>query len=254
MAGTHTHALFVHGDSELHRLPASAKLGALGLFVLAVVLTPPKAIWAFGIHAGLMLLAMWMAQLRPLFVMKRLLIEIPFVLFAVFLPFVSGGEQVEVLGFSLSVDGLWAGWNIVAKGTLGLAASIVLTATTTIPEILAGLERLKVPRLIVAIAGFMVRYLDVIAGEMHRMRIAMLSRGHNPRWIWQLKAYTASAGSLFIRSYERGERVYFAMAARGFAGHMPVLETTVADRTDWARALSVPMVALAAMTVAVVTT
>ena len=59
MAGTHTHALFVHGDSELHRLPASPKLGALGLFVLAVVLTPREAIGAFGVHAGLVLVGAW---------------------------------------------------------------------------------------------------------------------------------------------------------------------------------------------------
>ena len=243
MAGTHTHALFVHGDSELHRLPASTKLGALGLFVLAVVLTPREAVWAFGVHAGLALLGVWIAGLKPMFVARRLLLEIPFVLFALFLPFIGGGEQIEVIGLSLSVDGLWSGWNIVVKGTLGLAASIVLTATTTVPDILSGLDRLRVPRLITSIAGFMVRYLDVIAGEMHRMRMAMLSRGYSPRWIWQLKAYTASAGALFIRSYERGERVYFAMTARGFTGHIPSFDDEQVRPADWVRAVSVPAVA-----------
>ncbi|HSR43648.1 MAG TPA: cobalt ECF transporter T component CbiQ [Acidimicrobiia bacterium] len=242
MAGTHTHALFVHGDSELHRLPASPKLGALGLFVLAVVLTPREAIGAFGVHAGLVLVGAWVAGLKPMFMARRLLIEIPFVLFAVLLPFFGGGERIEVVGLSLSVEGLWGGWNIVAKATLGLAASVVLTATTTVPDILSGLDRLRVPRLITSIAGFMVRYLDVIAGEMHRMRMAMLSRGHNPRWIWQLKAYTASAGALFIRSYERGERVYYAMTARGFTGRVPTFDGKVRP-ADWARALSVPAIA-----------
>jgi cobalt/nickel transport system permease protein len=252
MSGTHTHALFVHGDSELHRLPASVKLGALGVFVIAVVLTPRQAVWAFGVHAGLVSTAMWAAGLRPLFVMRRLVIEIPFVLFAVALPFVAGGEQVELAGLSLSVEGLWGGWNIIAKATLGLAASILLTATTTVPDILAGLDRLRVPRLITSIAGFMVRYLDVIAGEMHRMRMAMLSRGHDPRWFWQAKAYVSSAGALFIRSYERGERVYFAMTARGFDGRVPVLNGGAATVGDWSRALVVPAVALVTMVVAVV--
>ncbi|NNC40074.1 MAG: cobalt ECF transporter T component CbiQ [Acidimicrobiia bacterium] len=252
MSGTHTHALFVHGDSELHRLPASVKLGALGVFVVAVVLTPRQAVWAFGVHAGLVVTAMWAAGLRPVFVIRRLVIEIPFVLFALVLPFVAGGEQVEFAGLSLSVEGLWGGWNIIAKATLGLAASILLTATTTVPDILAGLDRLKVPRLITSIAGFMVRYLDVIAGEMHRMRMAMLSRGHDPRWFWQAKAYVTSAGALFIRSYERGERVYFAMTARGFDGRVPVLNGGAATVGDWSRALSVPAVALVAMVVAVV--
>ncbi|MDH5372305.1 MAG: cobalt ECF transporter T component CbiQ [Acidimicrobiia bacterium] len=251
MAGTHTHALFVHGDSELHRLPASTKLGALGLFVLAVVLTPREAIGAFGIHAGLVLLGAWIAGLKPLFMARRMLIEIPFVLFAVFLPFVGRGERLELMGLSLSIEGLWGGWNIVAKATLGLAASVVLTATTTVPDILSGLDRLRVPRLITSIAGFMVRYLDVIAGEMHRMRVAMLSRGHDPRWIWQLKAYTASAGALFIRSYERGERVYYAMTARGFTGRVPTFDVKARPK-DWARALSVPAIAWCAAGWAVV--
>ena len=74
------------------------------------------------------------------------------------------------------------------------------------------------------------------------MRMAMLSRGHNPRWIWQLKAYTASAGALFIRSYERGERVYYAMTARGFTGRVPTFDGKVRP-ADWARALSVPAIA-----------
>jgi cobalt/nickel transport system permease protein len=233
-------------------LPASVKLSALGLFVIAVVLTPRQAIWAFGVHAGLVVTAMWAAGLRPVFVLRRLVIEIPFVLFAVVLPFVAGGEQVQLAGLSLSVEGLWGGWNIVAKATLGLAASIVLTATTTIPDILAGLDRLKVPRLITSIAGFMVRYLDVIAGEMHRMRMAMLSRGHDPRWFWQAKAYVTSAGALFIRSYERGERVYFAMTARGFDGRIPVLNGAPATTKDWSRALLMPAAALVAMVVAVI--
>lgn len=250
MSGTHTHALFVHGDSRLHILPPTVKLVALGLFVLAVVLTPREAFWAFGIHALLVAAAMGTARLRPGFVAKRLLIEVPFVLFAFFLPFVAGGEQVEVFGIDLSREGLWGGWNIIAKGTLGLAASIVLTAATTVPDILAGLDRLKVPRLITSIAGFMVRYLDVIAGEMHRMRMAMLSRGHDPRWIWQLKAYATSAGALFIRSYERGERVYYAMVARGFEGHIPALAIDRVPAADWVLALALPAVAAGATALA----
>lgn len=251
MSGTHTHALFVHGHSRLHGLPASVKLGALGLFVIAVVVTPREAFWAFGIHATLVLGAMRLAGLRPGFVAKRLLIEVPFVLFALFLPFVGGGEKVDVLGLALSVEGLWGGWNILAKATLGLAGSIVLTATTTIPDILAGLARLRVPGLIIAIAGFMVRYLDVIAGELHRMRVAMLSRGHDPRWFWQLKAYAAAAGSLFVRSYERGERVYYAMISRGFEGRMPDERRAAGTPKEWATALTVPVIAWGATTLAV---
>ena len=135
--------------------------------------------------------------------------------FAVLLPIVGRGERVDVVGVSLSVSGLWAAWNILVKGTLGVAATGLLTATTPIPSILHGLERLRLPKVFVAICAFMVRYADVVTGELHRMRVARESRGHDPRWIWQAKAVASSAGALFIRSYERGERVYLAMVSRG---------------------------------------
>ena len=123
-----------------------------------------------------------------------------------------------MLGLSLSEPGLWAAWNIVAKGTLGVLAAIVLASTTPVADLLLGLERLRVPRVLTSIAGFMVRYLDVIAGEAARMRIARASRGYDPRWLWQARAIAASAGTLFVRSYERGERVHLAMCSRGYAG------------------------------------
>ena len=75
-----------------------------------------------------------------------------------FLPLVGQGERVEVLGVALSVEGLWAAWNIVAKGTLGVATSVILAATTPVPELLRGLERLRLPAAFTTIAGFMVRY------------------------------------------------------------------------------------------------
>ena len=91
-------------------------------------------------------------------------------------------------------------------------------ATTSVPALLGGLRRLRVPSLLVAIAGSMVRYLDVIAGEVHRMDVARRSRGYQGRWLWQGKAVAAGAGALFVRAYERGERVHLAMLARGYDG------------------------------------
>ena len=87
------------------------------------------------------------------------------------------------------------------------------------PEFLRGFERLHMPRAFTSTLSFMIRYLDVIADEMRRMQVARESRGYDPRWIWQAKAVAASAGALFIRSYERGERVYLAMLSRGYDGH-----------------------------------
>jgi cobalt/nickel transport system permease protein len=243
VATGHAHPLYLPGTSPLHRARPQCKLAAALLFVLAVVATPREAFWAYGVYAlGLAGLARVGRVPLPT-VARRLVVELPFLLFALFLPLVGQGERVEVLGVPLATEGLWAAWNIVVKGTIGVATSVILAATTPVPELLRGLERLRLPAAFTTVAGFMVRYADVIADEVRRMRIARISRGHDPRWIWQARAVAASAGTLFIRSYERGERVYLAMVSRGYAGSMPVLEDLGATRAQWLAALALPAAA-----------
>ena len=254
MSGGHVHALHVHGHSPIHRLPSHVKVAALLLFVTAVVATPREAIWAFGAYAALLALAVSLGEVPAKFVLKRMIVEVPFLLFAVFLPVLGSDPRFDLFGWSLSVEGAWAAWTILAKGSLGVAASILLAATTEVPDILSGLERLKVPGVIVAIAGFMIRYLEVIAGELARMRVAMAARGYEPTAFWQARALATSAGALFIRSYERGERVYRAMVSRGYAGKMPVIDEVVTTPRQWAAGLGVSVFAWALAVVALVLT
>jgi cobalt/nickel transport system permease protein len=239
----HGHPLYLPGTSPLHRARPQCKIAASLLFVLAVVATPREALWAYGLYALLLVGLARVGRVPLQFLARRLVIEVPFLLFAVLLPVVGQGERIEVLGLPLAREGLWAAWNILVKGTLGVAASVIVAATTPVPELLRGLERLRLPRAFTTIAGFMVRYADVIADDLRRMRVARLSRGYDPRWIWQARAVAATAGALFIRSYERGERVYLAMVSRGYAGSMPVLEDLAATRRQWLAALAVPAAA-----------
>ncbi len=228
---------------------------AVGLlvFVLSVVAVPREAFWAHALAASLLLGVIILAELPPAFVARRMLVEVPILLFALLLPFFGRGETVEWAGVTLSVEGLWGAWTILAKATLGLGASIVLSATTTIPDLIRAMDRLHVPNVITAIAGFMVRYLDIVAGEFSRRRVAMASRGYQPRWFWQTGPLAQSAGSLFVRSFERGERVHNAMVARGFTGQMPSHGDRSASLREWIRGLSVPvavsLLAVLAMTV-----
>lgn len=102
-----------------------------------------------------------------------------------------------------------------------MAATVVLASTTAVPQLITGFERLRVPRALTAIGAFMIRYLDVVTGELQRMRVARESRGDRARWLWQAKAVGAGAGALFVRSHERGERVFLAMESRGYTGTLP---------------------------------
>ncbi|CAM5387041.1 cobalt ECF transporter T component CbiQ [Streptomyces avidinii] len=245
MGAGHAHKLYRHGHSPVHGLPPHCKLAATLAFVVVVVSTPREAVWAFGLYAALLAAVAAVARIPAGFLLRRLLIEVPFVAFAVLMPFVAEGERVQVLGMSLSVSGLWGAWNVLAKGTLGVAASVLLASTTELRALLLGLQRLKLPPLLVQIASFMIRYGDVISDEMRRMSIARRSRGFEASGIRHWGVLAKTAGALFIRSYERGERVYLAMVSRGYAGSMPVIDEVAATRAQWAYASVLPVTALA---------
>ncbi len=235
MGAGHAHPLYLAGDSAVHRLPPHVKIVTALVGVASVVATPPQA---FGVFGGYLLLlaAVWaLARIPPGWIARRSLIEVPFVVLAVLLPFFGEGERIMVdwLGLSLSGPGLLAAWNILAKGTLGVLTSLTLAATTPLRDLLLGLQRLHAPAMVTTIATLMLRYVDVIAGEARRMRLARISRGHDPRFLWQLGATARGVGSLFIRSYERGERVHLAMLSRGWTGEMPQLTDDAAGRREW---------------------
>lgn len=221
MGAGHGHTLHYHGHSPIHRAPAHLKILALLGFVLVVVATPRDWFPAFGLYLLLLGIVVGVSRVPPAYLLKRMLVEVPFVVFALLLPFVAHGPRTEVLGITVSEPGLLAAWGLLAKATLGVLASLTLAATTEPQHLLAGLERLRLPSLLVQIMGFMVRYLDVVTTEMQRMRIARESRGFSARDPRQWPVLARSAGALFIRSYERGERVHLAMLSRGYTGKLP---------------------------------
>jgi cobalt/nickel transport system permease protein len=217
----HGHRLHYHGHSPVHRAPAHLKLVALVVFMLLVVATPWAWYPLFAVWLVLLLGVVAMSRVPAGYLARRMLVETPFVLFALAVPFIAEGPRTEVLGLSVSEPGLWAAGALLVKGTLGVLASLTLAATTLPQDVLVGLRRLRMPDLIVQIMGFMLRYLDVVSAELGRMTTAMRSRGCDPRSPRHWPVLARSLGALFIRSYERGERVHLAMLARGYDGTLP---------------------------------
>jgi cobalt/nickel transport system permease protein len=237
----HAHPLHLDRDSAVHRLAPEVKIAAVVLFTIVVVVTPRAEFAAFGGYALLLAAVTVLARVPARWISKRATIELPFVLLAIALPFAGHGERVDWLGMSLSVDGLYGAWNIFAKGTLGVLASLLLAATTTMRDLILGLDRLRCPQVFTQIATFMLRYLDVLADDARRMRIARLSRGYDPRFLWQVKAFAVGVGALFLRTYERGERVYLAMISRGYTGRLPGADERRAPRGQWIAAAVLPI-------------
>ena len=236
--------LYIHRHSPIHNLPPHLKILSFLTFLVICVATPIQNYWAFigfGVTVSVLLA---IARLPVFTIAKRATIEIPFVIFAFLMPFFSKGERFEVLFFEISRPGAIAALSIITKGTLGVLTAILLSGSTPAREILRGFELLKMPSLLVQIMTFMLRYMNVITDEMERMKVARLSRGFEERGIRDWKFIAGTAGALFVRSYERGERVHTSMIARGYSGELPKTESPVVTISNKSLALGIPLAAL----------
>jgi cobalt/nickel transport system permease protein len=230
--------------TAIHREAAHGKILGLIAFVVAVVATPPRAVWPYAVHLLVLLVVVLIARVPAGRLARGALIEIPFLLFAVVLPFVADGPTVTVLGgIEVSEPGLWAAGSLLAKATLSVLATLVLAYTTTPLEFLGGLRRLRFPAALTEILSFMLRYQAVVGEQWRRMSIARASRGFTPRTPAAWPVLGNSLGVLFIRSFELGERVHLAMLARGYTGTFPTAVQPPAARAHWAALAIAPAVA-----------
>jgi cobalt/nickel transport system permease protein len=238
------------GSSLVHSTDGRLKLLLTLAYVFAVTLTPVGHWVAFGLLAAPLAVAVAASRLPGLLVLRRSALALPFIVVAVPLLFTKDGDVLFTLplfGWTASEEGLLAVLTILTKSWLSVVAVILLTATTPAVELLRAMRALAVPRILVATVSFMYRYLFVIAEEAQRLLRARDCRsaelegrkcGGSVRWRAGIVGHMV--GSLFVRSYERGERVYAAMQARGYDGEIRLL----GDRT-WRLAGIVAAIALA---------
>jgi cobalt/nickel transport system permease protein len=160
---------------------------------------------------------------------RRAFLAAPFLLAALPLVFTRtadplGSIVIGPLTLTVSGEGLRQFTTIALKSWISVQAALVLAFTTPFHELVDALRQLRLPRIMVAIIGFMYRYLGVLAGEATRMTRARAARsaaavGRGGVSIaWRARVTGAMVGTLFLRSYERSERIYAAMQARGFQG------------------------------------
>jgi cobalt/nickel transport system permease protein len=262
MSGGHGHEVDPAAplDGPIERLAPEAKVVGAVAFLLVVVATPVGATAAWladaVMIAGLALVALLPARL----VARRLLFEVPFIALAAALVVFGTGPRVEVLGLSLSQPGLDAAWTILARATTGVLVASILAATTTPAELLDALGRLRAPRLLCTLAAVAVRYLAVLRAELDRLRLAQQLRSPDGRRL-RVGEVAGIGAALFVRAYERGERIHLAQAARGattagLVGPAAPRPTARPSRPparprDWALALAPAALASAAALAAV---
>lgn len=199
-------------DSPLHALEARAKLIGILALIIAILNVPVERGSVLLVYFFFTAVLAGISQIPLSFVVLRSLAIVPFVVLAGLAAPWHGG-----------FDAAWLRL-LFLRSLLCLVLLVLLTNTTPFPELLRALRRLGCPRILVLNLGFLYRYLFVLTEEVLRMRQARDSRrtGRAPI-VSELRLLAAMLGTLMLRSFERAERMYQAMLARGFAGEFPVL-------------------------------
>jgi cobalt/nickel transport system permease protein len=232
------------GGSLVHHLDPRIKVVITVLFILSNVLLPDGAWLAFALSWGLVLSISNLSGLGFGYVIKRSFIAFPFALAALSAVFAIPGQPVFGIEFGswrlIATDaGVLRFISVVVRSWLSVQMAILLTATTQFPDLIHALRHLRVPSPLVAVISFMYRYLFVLVDEVIRLlrardaRSAYHQTGGKSPLIWRARVAGNMAGQLFLRSYDRSERIYSAMLARGYQGQLLTLNPHEMKRMDW---------------------
>ena len=229
---------FVAARSPIHGVDPRARL--LVALPLVLLLAIAQDLWMLG---GAIVLALGLAVgLRiPAHLVGRRLLWLNGFLIVVWLTVLTTPAAQRAAAITL-----------VAAATLKANAILLLLTSlvSTIEAVALGhaLAHLHVPRKLVHLFLFTVRYTEVLHLEYLRLARAMRARAFHPRL--DRRTYRALAllvGMLLVRSLDRADRVLAAMKCRGFRGEFHLLHHFHFRRRDaWfglAGALAVLMLA-----------
>ena len=223
--------LYQDRESVLHQMSARVKILFTLVFILCVNLVPPRSWPSYILFFTILVSFFIISQLNPKSLFLRSLISLPFILAAIPLLFTEPAPYLTLfhsqdLTIQISQSGLIRFLGITIKSWLSLVAAILLTCSTRFEDLMAGLRQLGLPKIFVSILSLMWRYLSLIIDEaicLMRSRDSrnasniQKGRPNGSPW-WRAKVTGRMMGNLFLRSLDRSERVYAAMASRGYSG------------------------------------
>jgi len=232
-------------DSFIHRLDPRIKVSVTLAFILSNALLPDGAWVAFVLSWLFLLFANVLSNVGSGFTLKRSFVALPFALIAITVLFSVPGEALStfrLFSWNLTITdaGLLRFVSIVIRSWLSVQMAILLVATTRFPDIVHALEHLRVPSILTTIIAFLYRYLFVLVDEVFRLLRAREARSaavpgvrSGGNVLWRGKVAGNMAGQLFLRSYERSDRVYNAMLSRGYTGHLQTMNPHELHRVDY---------------------
>ena len=213
---------FAYKDSPVHRLDSRVKFAALIVFTVCVISLPRKSVSILACYAVGPFALLVLGEIPLKFVIKQILLVSPFILvLALSCPFYDRtASHVNFGPFSYEITVGWLRcFTVLGKFTVTMAALIGLVSTTRFNDLLAGLQRMGMPRLLTIQLGFLYRYIFVLIDKAHHiLRARNCRKLRNLGFKAELKTAAAMVGSLLLRSIDTAQNINIAMEGRGFNG------------------------------------
>ncbi len=227
-------------DSPMHRFDPRAKLIAFLVLIFSIVLLPNLKLALIGLLAAILFLIASKLPLR--FALQHIkwvfLFVVPFI---IIMPFtVEGTEIFSFYGLTMTYEGLEYGILVAVRAISAVILVLPMIATTRFDITIKALAKLKMPNMLVQMFMFTYRYIFVFVVEFQRTWRAMAARGFKLKTnVYALKMIGKALGTLFVRSYERGERVYQALRSRGYTGSPKTLVAFKMHAMDYILAVTI---------------
>jgi cobalt/nickel transport system permease protein len=253
-------------DSFMHRLDARVKIILAFAAIIAIVAVPYSTmVYTVGALFFSFFAVLWVASgVSPVVYMKRLAAIVPLwgiiILFQIFFKNKYYTDYHVLfslpLGISIYAESVEFAWILAVKFLICISFIILLSSTTKLQDMLQGASRLGLPAELALALGMMIRYLFVFGYIFRKVNETLKTKcfdafdRHLP-YRYRLRQLGYTIGTMFIRSYEQGERVYTSMLCRGYGrdSHLFITKKPL-HASEWAF-LSVSMLFVIAIPLAV---
>lgn len=224
-------------ESPIQRLDPRIKIIAAFFLLFAVVITPNGRFLDYLIISPVIILIILFSRLPLKLFLKRIAIITPLVaLIGASMPFMTPGKTVFSIHFLIQLNATDSGisnfFSVIIKAVLAVIIMTLLTAATNFRDLIAGMQKLKFPVIFTSIISFIYRYIFLFVDEIERMNIGRRARSFGRRPALAMKGFGWMISSLFLRSFERADRVYHSMCARGFDGNYQTITEFSLKRSE----------------------
>lgn len=230
---------FSASKGVLQRINPQVKLGVIVAFILSAVAV--RMISPLAILLATIVILCVLSEIPLKFFFVRATVFIPIFATAIALPllFITPGRSLAEVGYAglvvkVTVEGVYRALQFTFRIWVCVASLILLVLTTKFSRLIQVMKSFKVPSIFVTMTAITYRFIFIFINEAYRMALAKESRtvAKEP-WRQAIKSFANMITTLFIRSYERGERVYLAMMSRGYSGTVKSSSNMKFALRDW---------------------